>query len=154
MWIFTQYLVGLILAAMQQGTGSSSFFGPLYGCYVGLLIDPTPNLTPTTALADVTEASYGGYARQLVTWYPPYISTTGPYTLDGNSQLYQPSDSVTPQNITGFMLTTALMGGKYLAGFLSNPVTYPMTSPLSAILFDPSVSLPFTLIYGGPYIEN
>jgi hypothetical protein len=154
MWVMTSAVLKLLLLALSEPAGSSGFSGPFAACYVGLLIDPTPDLTSNTVLADVTEASYDGYARQLVVWYPPFISSEGPYLLEGHSQIYTPTDTTVANNITGVMLCSALTAGQYLCGMLSFPTTYPLTGPTQSMVVDPEISLPFSSIYGGPDLSN
>jgi hypothetical protein len=153
-WVMTDYVLKLMLLALEQAAGSASFSGPFSSVWVGLLINPTPNLTDKTKLADVTEATFTGYVRQLVVWYPPFISAEGPYLLEGHSQIYTPLDGVTPNNITGVMLCDKQTGGNYLCGMLAFPTVYPLSDPTQSMVVDPEVSLPLTSIYGGPDLSN
>lgn len=154
MWVMTAYLLNLLLLAFKGTAGSSGSIGPFQTCWVGLLVNPTPQLSSATKLSDVTEASYPGYARQLVVWYPPFISAEGPYLLEGHSQIYTPTAFGSPQNITGVMICDAPVGGNYLCGTLTTPTVYPLTDPTQSMIVDPEISLPFTSIYGGPDVSN
>ena len=154
MWIVTAYLLRLMLLSQSTGGGSSSGIGPLQGVYIGLYTAPTPPLSSQSRLADITEALYSGYARHLVQWYPPFISSDGPYTLEGRSQLYSPSDSLNGQVITGIFLADAPTGGNLLASqsLTPNPVALP--GPTAAMIVDPEFTLGFGNNYGGADVES
>jgi hypothetical protein len=154
MWTVTEYLLNLCLLSAYTGGGSSACIGPLEGVYVGLFTSPTPPLTQKTNLAGITEAAYDGYARQLVQWYPPFISFSGPYLLEGRSLIFTPTDSTNPQSITGVFLADAPTGGHYLAGLMLSPNNVPLTGPSQSMVVDAEFSLPFSPIYGGPDVKN
>jgi hypothetical protein len=154
MWVVTQYFLQQFLDAVADLVDSQSSSPPLNACFFGLFTAPTGSLSNTTVLADITEANYDGYARQLVTWYPPFISAAGPYLLAAHSQAFTPTDSTVPNTITGCFLASAATGGVYLCGTSILPTPIPLTGPQSTILVDCEISLPFTPTYGGPTLQN
>lgn len=154
MWVVTKYLLNLMLLELAEQTGSGASLGPLFGCYVGLETAPTPPPSADTKMSDVTEATYTGYARQLVVWYPPFIQAVGPYALEGHSMNFQPSDGVTPNVITGVFLADALTAGRYLCGMSLGSVAVPLPDASTSMIVDAVFSLPFLQSYGGPDVSN
>ena len=154
MWVVTKYMLALMLSELAEIAGSGSSLGPLAGCYVGLVTAPTPAPTNITKMSDVTEATYTGYARQLVVWYPPFIQAIGPYALEGHSLNFQPVDGETPNVITGVILCDSLTGGNYLCGMTLGAVPVPLPDQTRSLIVDAVFSLPFTQTYGGPDVSN
>lgn len=118
----TVTLMQQILAAAREHVTAGNFTGPLYQPYIGL-VTGTFNPSPTTALSDVVEGNYTGYARQQITaWGSPYISQDGNAAVDGGPLQFQPSGTITVTNlISGWFLADALTAGNYLAGEIISP---------------------------------
>lgn len=154
MWTVTIAFLSLVLDQLAANGISVSSAAALQGLYFGLGIAPTPTPTPTTQMSDIVEATYTGYARQAVTWYPPFIEASGPFLLEGHSLKFTPLDAVTPNVITFAFLADALTGGKYLMGTLLPSSGIPLPGPLSSAIADPAFSLPFDQVYGGPELTN
>lgn len=67
-------------------------------------------------LADLTEATYTGYARQPVTsWTDAFDSALGLIMMVGDNRHFTPTDAVAPNTILGWFLATAVTGGTLLA---------------------------------------
>ncbi len=154
MWTVTIGFLQALLAQLAEYQASGSFTGALENVWFGLGLAPTPAPTPQTTLANVTEANYTGYSRQLVQWYPPFLSAAGPFQLEGHSLKFTPADAVTPNVITFAFLATAQVGGTYLMGTLLPGNGVPLQSALQSLVADAIFSLPFTQVYGGPDVSN
>lgn len=154
MWTVTIAFLSLVLDQLAANGISVSSAAALQGLYFGLGISPTAAPTPTTQMSDITEATYTGYARQLVSWYPPFIEASGPFLLEGHSLKFTPLDAVTPNVITFAFLADALTGGKYLMGTLLPGGGINLGNELQSAIADPAFSLPFTQVYGGPEITS
>lgn len=154
MWSVTQaFMVRWLQWLASLGT-SSPAHGPLYALYVGLYQSTSPPVTWTSIMSSVIEASYDGYARQEVVWYPVYQSSGGPVVLEGGSLFFSPTDSAVSQTITGIFLADAPTGGTLLAGL---PLAAPgkvLATPLDAMKVLPNFMLGQGPVYGGAYIET
>jgi hypothetical protein len=153
-WTVTTALLLRVAQWLIDAGATSPGQGPLYAAYIGLCQTGTPGFTQNTLLSQVTEANYDGYARQEIVWYPPYISTAGPQTLEGGSLFFMATDQNASNNITAVMLVSALTGGVLLAGAaLPSPgvVLGPSSAALKVI---PEFQLPFQQIYGGPFLMS
>jgi hypothetical protein len=149
MWVWTQYMYVLLADSLTRTMGGSPTVGPLEACYLGLSVAPTPAYRFASLIADITEANYDGYARQEVVWYPPYVSTQGPVTVEGASLFFAPTDAVLAATITGVFLATAPSGGLLLGG-APLAVPYPiLANPLTALTIVPAVQLPLGAVWGG-----
>jgi hypothetical protein len=154
MWVVTKYMLELMLLELAEIASSLSALGPLDVVYVGLATAPTPPPTNVTKMSDITEATYTGYARQLVVWYPPFIEAAGPYALEAHSMNFNPLDAVTPNTITGVFLADSLTGGNYLCGMSLGANAVPLPDSTRSMIVDAVFSLPFTNTYGGPDVSN
>jgi hypothetical protein len=152
MWNVTQdFLVALANWLVEAGSVSPGH-GPLVGCFLGLYQPGTPVVGPRTPQSAIVEASYDGYARQEIVWYPTYVSTAGPVTLEGGSLFFQPSDSTISQTISGIFISTGLTGGDlYMGQALPTPGVV-LSGPLTILKVIPEIQLPFTPTWGGAAI--
>lgn len=76
----TSYLMNLLSTQITGHAGSGGYSGGLYN---GTLILFTNQIAPTpyTIVANLTEATYSGYARQTaITWGSPILQPDGTYT--------------------------------------------------------------------------
>lgn len=133
MWVPTQRMLSLLAAAAVEHVVSGNYSGPLYTAYLGLCIAPTPAFTPLSVIGSLTEATYTGYARQQIVWGSTYVSSTGLQVIPGGSLVYQPSDAVTPNVITGAFLADALTTGNLLAGLLFPSPGFSLPNAASAL---------------------
>lgn len=148
----TEFFLNLVMAALTDHTASGSFNGPLESVYMGLYIAPTGGLSKSSTIANITEATYAGYARQAVTWYPPVVDAAGPETLNGQSLNFTPTGSTTPNTITGLFLADALTAGDLLAYMALPGIGVALSGPTQSLVAIPQFQLPFTPIYGMPTI--
>lgn len=146
-WVPSYFFLQAIMDALTGNDPSSATDLPLEKVYLGLFISPTPAPTPQLLQAGVTEANYTSYARQAVVWFPGGFDVLGPWQIQASNLQFRPSDSVTPNVITGLFLNTNLTGGVLLLStLLSTPVSLPdnvHTLTTSAVF-----QLAFTSNYG------
>jgi hypothetical protein len=153
MWVPTYPFLALVMNALARiGLPSGPTVGPLEIVYLGLYQNGTPAPNPTRLMTDLVEATYNGYARQEVVWYPTYQNQSGLQELDGVSQFYQPIDNLNPQNITGFFLASALHGGILLAMQPLPGLGIPLRGPLDALPVMPSFALDPAANYGASIV--
>jgi hypothetical protein len=112
-----------------------------------ILITNEPAPTVNTVLADLTEATYTGYLRQVcATWTGPFVAE-GDYSLEvGPAHHWQPTDTITLNTITGH----ALVGDDSVTLLATEMFDQPIG--LSSILtgFDtvPRIGLPGNVLMG------
>lgn len=151
MWTVTAAFLAQVLADII-GSGMSPSGGVLGAAWLGLYIAPTTPITPRSTLANITEATYDGYARQEVVWYAPYTDLSGPQTLTGHTLEYAPSDATVPNVITGLFLASAVTGGTlWMAAAQASP-GYPLQMPGQAMIVVPQFQLGYGQVYGGPQV--
>jgi len=154
LWQVTQIFLIRWLQWLSEAGGVSPGIGPLDKVWVALGLAGSPNVGPFTQLSDLTEASYHGYARQQVAWYPVYQSTDGNVTLEGGSLFFAPTDSVLSQTVSLIFLVDALTGGTLLAGAAIPLPGVVMSNPLSVVKVLPNFKLGFAPVYGGVVLES
>lgn len=148
-WQVTLALM-LRLAQAAVRPGGSATPGPLFGVWLGLSQINSPPWQPTTLMGNVLEANYDGYSRQLVTWFPPWISQGGPEQLAAQDLFFSPSDNLSSNVIGGAFLADAFYGGTLLAGSTIAPPGRVLALTSDALKVQPIFQLPFALIYGAP----
>lgn len=151
MWQVTAAFLAQILADMV-GSGMSPSGGVLSSAWLGLYVAPTTPITSRSTLVNIIEATYDGYARQEVVWYPPYTDVSGPQTLTGHTLEYAPTDSTVPNVITGLFLASAITGGTLWAGQAQGTPGYPLQMAGQAMVLVPQFQLGYQLVYGGAQI--
>jgi len=100
-----------------------------------VLIKTNLALDRNTALADVVaaKADYTGAIEGVITWLAPSIADDGSIEVVGTVPEYRPTDAVTPNQIYGCALLTALDAALYaVCSFADGPL--PMESALNSIL--------------------
>lgn len=146
-WVPSIAFLASMLADINDVGASGSLTGVLTSCYCGLFQAPTPFPTPGLLMAGITECNYNGYARQSVSWFPPFIDALGPYDLAARNMHFVSTDALVPNTATGVFLASALAGGTLLlSAMLVAPVG--LTNPLQALDVAPVFQLAFTANYG------
>jgi hypothetical protein len=133
MWVPTQRLLQLAAAGLINHTASGNYDGPLRGAYLGLCIAPTPAFTELSTISSLTEATYTSYARQAIVWGTTYESAQDLQVIPAGSLVFQPSDAVTPNVITGVFMADAVSAGNLLCGLLFPGGGYPLPNAQSAL---------------------
>lgn len=153
MWQATYTFLFRALTDWVEAVGSG-YKGVLDGIYMGLYQTPTTPIVPTSTMANITEANYDGYARQLVTWFPVIQSSSGVEVAYGPNLFFAPTDANVRNTISGVFLVDAVYGGNLLmAAALASPgVT--LYGPTNGIVVKPAIQLPTTQVYGGPEVES
>lgn len=131
-----------------------SYKGVLNTAWMGLYQPPTAPIGPSATLAAITEANYDGYARQLVAWFTPIQSSAGPEIVYGQNLVFQPTDSLVPNTITGVFLADAIYGGALLMAAALPFPSIVLAGPQNATVIKPTFQLPTLQIYGGPVVES
>lgn len=137
----TRALLADILADITQAASGTA--GHLHAVFLGLYVAPTPVPNVNLLMADITEATFTGYARQAIVWGPPYVSQAGYEAMDAGSLHWQSSDAVTPNTITGVFIASAITAGVLLAAMkFDNPVALPdqfhLLDTLTRFALDPT----------------
>lgn len=135
--------------AVQDMRSDTAWLG---SASIGLLRAPFAP-TPLTALTDLTEANFTGYARQAAgVSSVPFVDPKGIMTLEGPSLLFQPSDTVTTNTIYGLFWTgtpsTTLLGVE----MFDNPI--PLPNPLTALTIVPRFGIDQNGSYGNALVSN
>jgi hypothetical protein len=148
-WVPTIAFLGQVLADILDLGASGSLAGALTGTYLGLYQAPTPFPTPSLLMGGVTECNYAGYARQALSWFPPFIDALGPYDVAAHNLQFRAVDSSAPNTATGVFIASALTGGTLLlsANLLSPAL---LNGPLQSLDVAAVVQLAFTANYGRP----
>lgn len=150
MWqVTTLFLLRVAQGLIQAGGGPR---GALNGVWAGLFQQGTPPPTPQMTMAQIVEASYDGYSRQAVVWFPPWISNAGPEQLAAQDVFFVPSDALVANLITGVFIADAFYGGNLLMAALLPVPGVNLGSPSQALKDETIFQLPFNQIYGGPKI--
>ena len=96
-------------------TVAGNHTGLLGTAHVGLFQAPTPAFNINRVLADITEATFDGYARKPVVWGNQSVDPAGRQSVHGGGLLFSPTGAVTPNTLTGIFLADALVAGILLA---------------------------------------
>lgn len=113
----------LALAAQWNHTVAGNFDGPIHGAYAHLVTAFAATPSDQTDWADVTEATYDGYAPQaLVLPVTPLDTVTGPEGMC-DLQTWTPTGAVTANVIVGIVYTDNAVAGNVLGiDLLDNPI--------------------------------
>lgn len=154
MWtVTTLFLLRVMQWLTARGTAPPGA-GPLQAVWMGLYQQPTLPINPFSTLANITEANYDGYSRQLVVWFPPWIAAAGPEQLAGQDLFFSPADPNVVNQITGVFLADAFYGGNLLAAAVLPAPGVQLSGPSRAMKVQPQFQLPFTQIYGSPLLVS
>lgn len=154
MWTLSRIFLGRLMAWLVDLGNSGAPTPPLQIVYLGLYQAPTGTLTPDSVMSAITEANYTGYAREEVVWYPTYIDTTGPQTLEGASSHFAPTGSAVGNVITGVFLADALTGGNLLMSAVLPVPGVPLNGPSTAMTVDAIFQMAYTANYGTPDVTS
>jgi hypothetical protein len=146
MQIMTQVYTRLLAAAAKASVTAGNFSGPLVGTYLGLYTAISPNPSPQSARADLTEATFTGYARKALTWSTPADSQLGFSELLAGLLTWTPSDAVTPNTIIGVALFDAATAGNLLGMDVLSPVI-PLPNQFTSLNYVPAFGLLFNANY-------
>lgn len=153
MWQVTYLFLFRAITDLVEAV-ASGYLGVLDTAYMGLYQPPTQPIGPFSTMAQITEATYSGYARQKVTWFNPIQSSSGVEAVYGPNLWFQPTDTLTPNQITGVFLADAIYGGSLLmAAALATPGVQ-FAGPTNGLSVKPAFQLPAIQIYGGPEVES
>jgi hypothetical protein len=103
--------------------------------------------TLNTTLANLNEANYDGYARQAAhTFSSVFIDGNGLVTIEAESSIFSPTDTVTANTIYGLFLTGHDSTKLLAVEPFDTPI--PLVGPLSSITIIPRVGLQPTAPWG------
>ena len=149
MWTVTKlFMLRLAQDLIQAAAGPLP--GPLNNVWMGLYQSPTVPINPDSTLVNITEATYDGYSRQKVVWFPPWVSVGGPEILAAQDLWYSPTDALVANVITGVFLADAFYGGNLLMAAVLPVPGRVLGSPSDAMKVQAQFQLPFLQIYGKP----
>lgn len=124
----------LILDAL---TAMKAVGGDLNGAKVGLYTN-VHQPSKGTLLADLTQATYTGYALvAIATWGAPFLDPIGNPTMVGNHIQFQPTDGAVPNTITGWFIVDSAGTDLLIACALPTPVVLADAS--HALIVEPTV---------------
>jgi len=120
--------------------GAAPNDGILNGALVGLYTNAPFIWTPKAKLADLTEATYTGYARQAAAFLTPWINPVNQAEVAGDTLLFQPSGVlVTPETIVGYFIVDGT--GLILLGGDNLPAPVPLSIPTDAVVIVPDFTI-------------
>lgn len=123
-----------ILSDVLQYASQTVVPGTLNGAYLGLFT-AFPGFSLTLVQSQLTEPTFGGYARKAITWGDTGIDKTQRPEVVGGLSQFQPTDSSASSTNIGVFLSTAITAGVLLAVGLLNPAVVLATpSDLLGIL--------------------
>lgn len=136
-----------LVGIMTNVTAALGRFDPA-AVFVGLYQGIAAGISRERLLADLTEATYTGYARQAVgAWSGAYVSPSGLILVDGPALFFSPADAVTPNTILGWFMADALVAGNLLAiEQLDNPV--PLPNALTQLTIVARFGMQHSVTYG------
>lgn len=124
---------------IAAGTNPKGVFNTVY---LGLFT-AWPGFNLTRVRADLTEASYTGYVRQLVVWGTPTFDPNGRPSVYGGGLTFESTDAVTPNTVIGAALYDAATNGNLLAlAAFNNPVA--LAAAGNAVDITPKLAIPGT----------
>lgn len=147
MYVPSRFLLNKLMTQLIDHAVAGPFSGVLDGIFMGLYIAPTPGLTPQSTMNNITEATYTGYARQAVVWHAPYIDPANAESIQAASLIWQPTDGVTPNQITGIFVADANAAGNLLLSSRLPGTGIPLGDATMAF----GAALLFQLSYTGDY---
>lgn len=153
MWQVTSLFLLRLFQALTRGGGAAQA-GPLFNVWLGLYQPPTPPPTQQTLLSGITEANYDGYSRQLIQWFPPWLSSQGPEVLEAQDLWFSPTDALISNLITGCFIADAFYGGNLL---MAAPFAIPgitLYGPPAALKVQAAYQQGFGPLYGGPVVQS
>jgi hypothetical protein len=135
---------GTVLAA---GDVAPDFTTGLGTAYCGLYTTAVA-LTDVTALSQLTEATFPGYARVPITWHTPGLNVASIPTMLGSLAFFAPSGVVNPsQSAYGYFVVDAAAAGNLLyAEALGQPFRFD--GVLNQLELTPRYQLPTDQVYG------
>lgn len=146
MQIQTKAITRILATSALQHVVAGNYTGALYGAYLGLFTAISPPASPDSVLADLTEATFAGYARQAVTWAAETDSSDGFAQLLGGLLSFTPTDAVTPNTIVGVFLASAITAGT-LWSLEMLPAAIPLVNTHTTLNYVPA----FGTLFAGDY---
>ena len=126
----SSYYDSLVLSVLAEHVGSGGFSGPLYNCTLALFQNNLL-LSPATLFANLTEATYSGYARQTgVTWGVPILQPNGSFQIlsDLHQFIAAAASNFAENTIYGWaLIDTAATPNLLLSELFGQPI--PMVLP-------------------------
>lgn len=149
MWtVTTVFLARLMLSLLGRYTGPGA--GPLAAAWLGLYQSPTATITPQSTLANIVEANFSGYSRQLIVWFPPFIEISGPEIITAQDLFWTPADATVSNFITGCFIADSFYGGALLMAAPAPAPGFVLNSPSRGLKVQPQYSQQFLTVYGSP----
>jgi hypothetical protein len=124
------------LHATVHGSSTAKLFGAFLGLYTA---GPTP--AAGSLLANFTEATFTGYARQGVTWNTPTNEPDGSQSVLGNLAVFELSNTTTLNTIVGALIiandSTTLLAAEQFAA------TIPLANTSDGFGYIPKMNFAF-----------
>jgi hypothetical protein len=136
----TDALMNGLLADAIKSQASGAYAGILSGVKIMLFVNSVSN-TSTRTLADLTAATFDGYAASSpVTWLGPYKNDNGQQCIVASPELFQATDAVVPNVITGYgvFLSTTLLA------YETWPQVVNINNALDGVVVNLTLPLPLT----------
>jgi hypothetical protein len=129
-----------ILSDVLQYASQTVVPGTLNGVYLGLFT-AWPGFGLGLQMSQLTEPTFGGYARKAIAWGDQGIDKTQRPEVLGNLSQFQPSDSSASNSVIGAFVADASTNGHLIAvGLLQTPVT--LGTPVDLLGVIPRFAVP------------
>lgn len=145
-WVVTYAFLQGVIGDLIGYDPSSGEAGVLKAVYTALFVVGSPAPGNGSTLATQTEATYDGYVRQPIVWFPTDFNPLGQQEIIAANQQFRPTDATVPNTITQIGIVSALTGGSLLLlAALANPVN--LNNPTTML----TVANVFQLSYAGAF---
>lgn len=129
-----------VLSDVLFPASQTAVAGTFNVAYLGLFT-AWPGFSIDLQVSQLTEPTFGGYARKLMSWGDEGIDKNNRPQVLGLLNQWQPTDSSASNNILGAFLASASSAGQLLAvGLLTTPIV--LGTPVDLLGLVPRIAIP------------